>query len=150
MTVDYLDLLKVVTDHSKSKLEFVLFEGAKTDIGSTEVYSASLIAENGNGKAYDSKTGSYEVSVPDLIVYSFERISKVLIDDVIIGERPAVGEPFIAIATELFNETKYEKLVRDDILAQQTKREKVLPEMTESIAGSLMRGFMDWRKEGNE
>ncbi|MQW24014.1 MULTISPECIES: hypothetical protein [unclassified Lactococcus] len=150
MTVDYLDLLKVVTDHSKSKLEFVLFEGAKTNIGNTKVYPATLIAENGNGKALDSKTGVYEVSVPDLIIYSFDIIAKVKIDDVIIGERPAVGEPFIAIATELFKETKYEKLVRDDILAQQTNREKVLPDMTESTAASLMRGFIEWRKAGNE
>ena len=149
MTVDYLDLLKVVTDHSKSKLEFLLFEGAKTNIGNTKVYPATLIAENGNGKAHDSKTGVYEVSVPDLIVYSFDLIAKVKIDDVIIGERPAIGEPFIAIATELFNETKFEKLVRDDMLAQQTKREKVLPEMTESTAASFMKGFMDWRKKGN-
>lgn len=152
MNVELYDMFEVIGEHSKSKIEFILFSGTKNQYGNKKVFPTTLyVAKNGYIKVRDSETEPFEpLSVAELISNSFELFAKVMIDDVLIGERTAVGEPFIAKAEEYFHNSKYEQLVRDDIISQITGREMVMPEMTEETAGSLMKGFIAWRKAGNE
>ncbi|MCL2676879.1 MAG: hypothetical protein FWE43_02950 [Streptococcaceae bacterium] len=151
MFIEKETLLRVMLDNVNKTLTFRFYDPYSSN--DVDVMAMECIVPIGSMDATYEHEPTAHVPAMKLVYQEWEDIAYFALDGEVICERKAKGLPMRAKSEDVFLQPEYDQFVIDTLQAEATGREVVVADLTESGAGSLMRGFAaqweQYKKENN-
>lgn len=154
MLVTAREVLRVIHSHRDVDFDFPIYSSetengqSKTATMANRTYlpAGSLMARtvDARGKVL------VEWEIDKLVVQMWDSLSCFKMAGSVICKRSAYKQPMISKDDSLFLQSPIEQAIEDDLVAQKTGRELVMPDLSEDGAASLMKEFAEWRQAGGE
>lgn len=90
------------------------------------------------------------ISAERIIREEWDNIAYIKMGDEVICERKRYGAHMERMSEEAFEQSLYEQMVENELVAQATGREIIVEDDTEGMAGSIVKGFAQYRKAYKE
>lgn len=151
MIVEKNEVLRVLIENKAKKftLRFYSAQAAHSKDGNELVTFETLIPRNSMLATY-THLPEMQISAERIIREEWDNIAYIKIDDEVICERKRYGAHMERISDEAFKQPLYEQMVKNELVAQATGREIIVEDDTEGMAGSIIKGFAQYRKAYKE
>lgn len=151
MIVEKNEALRVLIEN-KSKRFALRFYSAQAVHGGepVDLVTFETIIPGGTMLATHVHHPEMKMQVDKIIRNEWDNIAYIKMEDEVICERKRYGAHMERISDEAFKQPLYEQLVENELVAQATGREIIVEDDTEGMAGSIIKGFAQYRKAYKE
>ncbi|ETD05739.1 hypothetical protein N568_0101300 [Lactococcus garvieae TRF1] len=151
MIVEKNEVLRVLNEN-KAKKFALRFYSAQATYGKDDnnlVTFETIIPQNSMMATY-THLPDIKISAERIIREEWDNIAYIKMGDEVICERKRYGAHMERMSEEAFEQSLYEQMVENELVAQATGREIIVEDDTEGMAGSIVKGFAQYRKAYKE